>query len=82
MLENDPWAYPLTQDVPEGLAEIPVTGPLAWSVPGCVDGWVSGELAGCEADDVVACVWGDEAAVWVCVDADWQPTSTRAATSW
>jgi gamma-glutamyltranspeptidase/glutathione hydrolase len=23
----------------KGLAEIPVTGPLSWSVPGCVDGW-------------------------------------------
>jgi gamma-glutamyltranspeptidase / glutathione hydrolase len=22
-----------------GLAEIPLTGPLSWSVPGCVDGW-------------------------------------------
>src|SRR5262249_15574121 len=22
-----------------GLAEIPETGPLSWSVPGCVDGW-------------------------------------------
>jgi gamma-glutamyltranspeptidase/glutathione hydrolase len=23
----------------KGLKEIPVTGPLSWSVPGCVDGW-------------------------------------------
>ncbi|MDB5312029.1 MAG: ggt [Gemmataceae bacterium] len=23
----------------KGLAEIPTTGPLSWSVPGCVDGW-------------------------------------------
>jgi gamma-glutamyltranspeptidase/glutathione hydrolase len=23
----------------KGLAEIPATGPLSWSVPGCVDGW-------------------------------------------
>ena len=23
----------------KGLAEIPITGPLSWSVPGCVDGW-------------------------------------------
>jgi gamma-glutamyltranspeptidase/glutathione hydrolase len=23
----------------KGLREIPVTGPLSWSVPGCVDGW-------------------------------------------
>ncbi len=23
----------------KGLAEIPLTGPLSWSVPGCVDGW-------------------------------------------
>src|SRR5947209_12286019 len=23
----------------KGLKEIPLTGPLSWSVPGCVDGW-------------------------------------------
>ena len=23
----------------QGLDEIPITGPLSWSVPGCVDGW-------------------------------------------
>src|SRR5438552_1210625 len=23
----------------QGLKEIPLTGPLSWSVPGCVDGW-------------------------------------------
>src|SRR5205807_7579500 len=27
----------------KGLKEIPVSGPLSWSVPGCVDGWA--ELA-------------------------------------
>jgi gamma-glutamyltranspeptidase/glutathione hydrolase len=25
----------------KGLTEIPLTGPLSWSVPGCVDGWES-----------------------------------------
>src|SRR5205807_6216547 len=25
----------------KGLKEIPTTGPLSWSVPGCVDGWVA-----------------------------------------
>jgi gamma-glutamyltranspeptidase / glutathione hydrolase len=25
----------------KGLAEIPIKGPLSWSVPGCVDGWES-----------------------------------------
>jgi gamma-glutamyltranspeptidase / glutathione hydrolase len=28
----------------QGLSQIPMTGPLSWSVPGCVDGW--GELHG------------------------------------
>ncbi len=33
--------YALNRDVfaDQGLAEIPVEGPLSWSVPGCVDGW-------------------------------------------
>jgi len=33
--------YSLNRDVFQkmGLDEIPVTGPLSWSVPGCVDGW-------------------------------------------
>jgi len=33
--------YSLNRDVfdKRGLDEIPVSGPLSWSVPGCVDGW-------------------------------------------
>lgn len=33
--------YKLTREVFEkkGLSQIPTEGPLAWSVPGCVDGW-------------------------------------------
>ena len=33
--------YGATRDVfaQKGLKEIPTTGPLSWSVPGCVDGW-------------------------------------------
>ncbi|MEX2286025.1 MAG: gamma-glutamyltransferase [Planctomycetaceae bacterium] len=33
--------YALNRDVfkEKGLSEIPGSGPLAWSVPGCVDGW-------------------------------------------
>jgi gamma-glutamyltranspeptidase/glutathione hydrolase len=33
--------YAATRDVfaKKGLKEIPTTGPLSWSVPGCVDGW-------------------------------------------
>lgn len=33
--------YGLNQAVfkAQGLAEIPMSGPLSWSVPGCVDGW-------------------------------------------
>ncbi len=33
--------YGATMDVfrQKGLAHIPTTGPLSWSVPGCVDGW-------------------------------------------
>lgn len=33
--------FKLTRDVfsQRGLQEIPETGPLSWSVPGCVDGW-------------------------------------------
>ncbi|HKI37591.1 MAG TPA: gamma-glutamyltransferase [Gemmataceae bacterium] len=33
--------YAATRDffAGKGLAEIPETGPLSWSVPGCVDGW-------------------------------------------
>jgi gamma-glutamyltranspeptidase/glutathione hydrolase len=33
--------YALTREmiVAKGHAEIPVAGPLSWSVPGCVDGW-------------------------------------------
>lgn len=33
--------YNLTREllVKEGLKQIPSTGPLSWSVPGCVDGW-------------------------------------------
>ena len=33
--------YALNREVfkEQGLAEIPVHGPLSWSVPGCVDGW-------------------------------------------
>lgn len=33
--------YQLTRQVfaDRGLSQIPATGPLAWSVPGCVDGW-------------------------------------------
>ncbi len=33
--------HTLTRDVflQQGLKQIPTTGPLSWSVPGCVDGW-------------------------------------------
>jgi len=33
--------YAINRDVfkEKGLREIPIDGPLAWSVPGCVDGW-------------------------------------------
>src|SRR5208282_5982814 len=33
--------YKATRDffAGKGLKEIPTTGPLSWSVPGCVDGW-------------------------------------------
>lgn len=33
--------YALTREIfkSKGLAEIPATGPLSWSIPGCVDGW-------------------------------------------
>ncbi len=33
--------YKATREVfaERGLKEIPITGPLSWSVPGCVDGW-------------------------------------------
>jgi gamma-glutamyltranspeptidase/glutathione hydrolase len=33
--------YAATRDLfaKKGLAEIPTSGPLSWSVPGCVDGW-------------------------------------------
>jgi gamma-glutamyltranspeptidase/glutathione hydrolase len=33
--------YSVTRDffARQGLKEIPATGPLSWSVPGCVDGW-------------------------------------------
>jgi gamma-glutamyltranspeptidase/glutathione hydrolase len=33
--------YNLTREIfkKQGLTQIPTTGPLSWSVPGCVDGW-------------------------------------------
>ncbi len=34
-----PYAATIAAIRSRGLAEIPVAGPLSWSVPGCVDGW-------------------------------------------
>src|SRR5579871_70052 len=36
---RSPYRATLALFAEKGLKEIPLTGPLRWSVPGCVDGW-------------------------------------------
>src|SRR5947209_1922668 len=36
---RSPYRATVTLFAEKGLKEIPLTGPLSWSVPGCVDGW-------------------------------------------
>lgn len=36
---RSPYGWSLTEALAMGLKEIPVSGPLSWSVPGCVSGW-------------------------------------------
>src|SRR5438128_6075163 len=36
---RSPYRATLALFADKGLKEIPLTGPLSWSVPGCVDGW-------------------------------------------
>ena len=36
-----PYDWSIAKAVAMGLSEIPVYGPLSWSVPGCVSGWAA-----------------------------------------